>query len=66
VAEFRGMLAAPADRDPESDQRAGYMTAMRAANAGASVGMCVDVGIVTLLLISVDRAVGPDWRRRLY
>lgn len=33
--ELRGMLAAPADADPDAYQRAGYVTAMRAANTGA-------------------------------
>jgi dihydroorotate dehydrogenase (fumarate) len=33
--QFRGMLAVPADTDQESYERAGYVTALRAANAGA-------------------------------
>ncbi len=35
VDDFRGMLAVPANGDPAAIQRAGYVTAMRAANAGA-------------------------------
>jgi dihydroorotate dehydrogenase (fumarate) len=34
VGELRGMLAAPAPRDEEAYQRAGYVSALRAANAG--------------------------------
>ena len=33
--EFRGMLSAPSDTDQAAYQRAGYVSAMRAANAGA-------------------------------
>jgi dihydroorotate dehydrogenase (fumarate) len=35
VEEFRGMLAVPADADQATFERAGYVSAMRAANAGA-------------------------------
>jgi dihydroorotate dehydrogenase (fumarate) len=35
VDDFRGRLAAPAGSDQETFQRAGYVRAMRAANAGA-------------------------------
>ena len=35
VDELRGMLAVPADADQAAFERAGYVTAMRAANAGA-------------------------------
>ncbi len=35
VDDFRGQLAAPAGSDQETFQRAGYVRAMRAANAGA-------------------------------
>ena len=35
VDDFRGELAAPAGSDQEAFQRAGYVRAMRAANAGA-------------------------------
>jgi dihydroorotate dehydrogenase (fumarate) len=35
VEELRGMLAAPPDSDQAGRERAGYVTAMRAANAGA-------------------------------
>jgi dihydroorotate dehydrogenase (fumarate) len=37
VDDFRGMLAAPDVSDQEAYQRAGYVAAMRAANAGAYV-----------------------------
>jgi dihydroorotate dehydrogenase (fumarate) len=35
VGELRGMLAVPADADAEAFARAGYVSAIRAANAGA-------------------------------
>jgi dihydroorotate dehydrogenase (fumarate) len=35
IDEVRGLLAVPADADPAAYERAGYVTAMRAANAGA-------------------------------
>jgi dihydroorotate dehydrogenase (fumarate) len=35
IGELRGMLAAPAETDQETYQRAGYVAALRAANAGA-------------------------------
>ncbi|MGA9856492.1 MAG: dihydroorotate dehydrogenase-like protein, partial [Solirubrobacteraceae bacterium] len=35
VEELRGMLSAPPADDPAARERAGYVTAMRAANAGA-------------------------------
>jgi dihydroorotate dehydrogenase (fumarate) len=35
VDELRGMLAAPSASDPAGRERAGYVSAMRAANAGA-------------------------------
>ena len=35
VDDLRGMLAVPADADAEDYERAGYVSAMRAANAGA-------------------------------
>jgi dihydroorotate dehydrogenase (fumarate) len=35
VGDVRGMLATPAQTDHDAYQRAGYVTAMRAANAGA-------------------------------
>jgi dihydroorotate dehydrogenase (fumarate) len=35
IDQFRGMLAVPADTDQEGYERASYVTAMRAANAGA-------------------------------
>jgi dihydroorotate dehydrogenase (fumarate) len=35
VQELRGMLSAPPAADPAGRERAGYVTAMRAANAGA-------------------------------
>jgi dihydroorotate dehydrogenase (fumarate) len=35
VAEFRGMLAVPTDGDEAAYERAGYVSALRAANAGA-------------------------------
>lgn len=35
VGELRGMLAVPADTDQSAHERAGYVGAMRAANAGA-------------------------------
>ena len=35
VDELRGMLAVPADTDAAQYERAGYVSAMRAANAGA-------------------------------
>jgi dihydroorotate dehydrogenase (fumarate) len=35
VADFRGKLAVPADADAAQYERAGYVSAMRAANAGA-------------------------------
>jgi dihydroorotate dehydrogenase (fumarate) len=35
VDEVRGMLAVPAVADQDAYERAGYVTAMRAANAGA-------------------------------
>ena len=35
VDDLRGMLAVPADLDQAAFERAGYVTAMRAANAGA-------------------------------
>jgi dihydroorotate dehydrogenase (fumarate) len=34
VDEFRGMLAVPPDADPSAYERAGYVRALRAANAG--------------------------------
>jgi dihydroorotate dehydrogenase (fumarate) len=37
VDQFRGMLAVPADTDDEAYERASYVSAMRAANAGAYV-----------------------------
>jgi dihydroorotate dehydrogenase (fumarate) len=37
VDDFRGMLAVPADADAAEFERAGYVSAMRAANAGAYV-----------------------------
>jgi dihydroorotate dehydrogenase (fumarate) len=35
IDQFRGMLAAPADTNDEAYERASYVSAMRAANAGA-------------------------------
>jgi dihydroorotate dehydrogenase (fumarate) len=35
VDQLRGLLAVPADADPATYERAGYVSAMRAANAGA-------------------------------
>jgi dihydroorotate dehydrogenase (fumarate) len=35
IDQFRGMLAVPADPDDEAYERASYVSAMRAANAGA-------------------------------
>jgi dihydroorotate dehydrogenase (fumarate) len=35
VDELRGMLSVPADTDAAEYERAGYVSAMRAANAGA-------------------------------
>jgi dihydroorotate dehydrogenase (fumarate) len=35
VDELRGKLAVPKTTDPEEYQRSGYVSAMRAANAGA-------------------------------
>jgi hypothetical protein len=35
VADFRGMLAVAADADEAAYERAAYVTALRAANAGA-------------------------------
>ena len=37
VGDLRGLLAAPAESDQEAYQRAGYVSAMRAANAGQYV-----------------------------
>ena len=37
VADLRGMLAVPSTADPDELERAGYVRAMRAANAGAYV-----------------------------
>lgn len=37
VNDLRGLLAAPADSDQDAYQRTGYVTAMRAANAGQYV-----------------------------
>jgi dihydroorotate dehydrogenase (fumarate) len=36
VDQFRGMLAVPPDTDETAYERAGYVTALRAANGGAS------------------------------
>ncbi len=35
IGEYRGMLAVPADADQAAYERAGYVTALRAANVGA-------------------------------
>ena len=35
IDQFRGMLAVPADTDQEGYERTSYVSAMRAANAGA-------------------------------
>ena len=35
IDQLRGMLSVPADTDPTAYERAGYVSAMRAANAGA-------------------------------
>jgi dihydroorotate dehydrogenase (fumarate) len=35
IDQFRGMLAVPADTSEEAYERASYVSAMRAANAGA-------------------------------
>ncbi len=37
IDELRGLLSVRADTDPAANQRAGYVSAMRAANAGAYV-----------------------------